>query len=256
MSNFLTPKEIAESFKNVGKKKANLSVAKMLILGICAGMFIGFGSYGCTVANAGVATGFEAIMAKFLGASVFPVGLMFVVFFGAELFTGNNLMTISLLTKEISMGQMLKNWGIVYIGNFIGSVFLAWLFLQSGLYGEAMVAKAIGIAEAKVAIPFGAAVIRGIYCNIFVVLAVWMQAGAKDIVGKIFAIWFPIMLFVLSGFEHCVANMFFIPMGYFVGADISWGQIVLNNLIPVTIGNIIGGGILVPFVAYFACLKK
>ncbi|MDI3537956.1 MAG: formate transporter [Eubacteriaceae bacterium] len=256
MSNFLTPKEIAESFVNVGKNKAALSVAKMLILGIAAGVFIGFGSYGSTVANAGAGALLDATVAKFIGAAVFPVGLMFVVFFGAELFTGNNLMTISLLKKEITMGQMLKNWGIVYVGNFIGSVLLAWLFMHSGLYGEAMVAKAVAIAEAKVAIPVGAAIIRAIFCNIFVVLAVWIAAGSKDIIGKIFGIWFPIMLFVFAGFEHCVANMFFIPMGYFVGADITWGQIFINNLIPVTIGNIIGGGILVPFTAYFACLRK
>ncbi len=256
MNNFLTPKEIAAVFVTSGKNKAALSIAKMLVLGICAGVFIGFGSYGFTVATAGVGTGFEATLAKFIGAGVFPVGLMLVVFFGAELFTGNNLMTISLFQKEITMSQMMRNWIIVYIGNFIGSVALAYLFSKSGLYGEAMVTKSIAIAEAKVSIPFISAIIRSTFCNVFVVLAVWMQAGAKDIAGKIFAIWFPIMLFVLAGFEHSVANMFFIPMGFFAGADITWGQILLNNLLPVTIGNIIGGAILVPAVAYFAYLKK
>lgn len=256
MNNFLTPKEITAAFVTSGKNKAALSIAKMVILGICAGVFIGFGSYAFTVATASAGTGFEGTLAKFLGASLFPVGLMLVVFFGAELFTGNNLMTIPLLGKEITMSKMLRNWVFVYLGNFIGSVALAFLLSKSGLYGDDMLVKAIAIAEAKVSIPLVSILIRSTFCNIFVVLAVWIQAGSKDIIGKIFGIWFPIMFFVLAGYEHSVANMFFIPMGYFAGADITWAQIFINNLIPVTIGNIIGGGILVPFVAYFAYLKK
>lgn len=256
MNNFLTPKEIAASFVVSGRNKAALSVARMVILSIYAGAFIGFGSYAFTVATAITGTGFEVTLAKFLGAGVFPVGLMLVVFFGAELFTSNTLMTISLFEKEITMSQMLKNWVFVYLGNFIGSVALALLLSKSGLYGEAMTAKAIAISEAKVAIPLIAVIIRGTFCNVFVVLAAWMQTGAKDITGKIFAIWFPIMFFVLAGYEHSVANMFFMPMGLFLGADITWGQILLNNILPVTIGNIIGGGILIPAVAYCAYLKK
>jgi len=253
VNNFLTPAEISETIsKGFGKNRTAMPILRMFILGICAGVFIGFGSYGFTVATANAGAGFEATLAKFMGAAVFPVGLMFVVMFGAELFTGNNLLTVSLCKKDIGWGEMLRNWGIVWVANLVGSVALAWLMLHSGLYGEAMVAKAIGIAEAKVAIPLIEVIIRATFCNIFVVLAVWMQAGAKDVVSKIFAIWFPIMLFVLSGFEHSVANMFFIPMGLFVGADITWGQIFINNIIPVTIGNVIGGAILVPAVAYYS----
>jgi formate/nitrite transporter len=176
-------------------------------LGIFAGVFIGFGAYGFTVITSGAGTGFEATFAKYIGAGVFPVGLMLVVICGAELFTGNNLMTLSLFKKEITVGAMLRNWGVVWAANLVGSVLLAYLMSQSGLYGEAMTAKAIGIAEAKCAIPLMPVIIRAIFCNMLVCLAVWMQSGAKDIIGKIFAIWFPIMLFVLSGFEHSVANM-------------------------------------------------
>lgn len=257
MNNFLTPGEIAQVWVNNGKNKAALPIGKMLLLGIFAGVFIGFGAYGFTIITSGASSGFEVTVAKFMGASVFPAGLMLVIMCGAELFTGNNLLTLALFQKEITVGAMLKNWGVVYVANFIGAVLLAWLFSQTALYGgEAMVAKAIGIAESKVAIPFIDVVIRAVLCNMLVVLACWMQAGAKDIIGKIFAIWFPIMLFVLAGFEHSVANMFYLPMGYFLGANITWGQIWLNNLIPVTIGNIIGGAFVIPCVYYYAYLKK
>lgn len=256
MNNFLTPAEIIEVIsKGFGKNRTTMPIVKMIILGICAGVFIGFGSYGFTIATANAGAGFEGTLGRFMGAAVFPVGLIFVVMFGAELFTGNNLLTISCGKKDIGWGEMLRNWGIVWVANFIGSVALAWLLSQSGLYGEAMVTKAMAIAEAKVAIPLFEIIIRATLCNIFVVLAVWMQAGAKDVAGKILAIWFPIMLFVLSGYEHSVANMFFIPMGYFVGADITWGQIIINNIIPVTIGNMIGGAVLVPAVAYYSYCK-
>lgn len=256
MNNFFSPAEICENMVNGCNNKAKLPISKMLILGIFAGAFIGFGAYGFTVITSGAGTGFEATFAKYIGAGVFPVGLMLVVLCGAELFTGNNLMTLSVFKKEITVGAMLRNWGVVWVANLIGSVLLAWLMSQSGLYGEAMTAKAIGIAEAKVAIPLFPVIIRAIFCNILVVLAVWMQSGAKDVIGKIFAIWFPIMLFVLSGFEHSVANMFFIPMGILCGADITWSQAFLNNIIPVTIGNIIGGAIIIPVCYHFTYAKK
>ncbi|MBC3901029.1 formate/nitrite transporter family protein [Acetobacterium malicum] len=256
MNNFFSPAEICENMVNGCNNKAKLPISKMLILGIFAGVFIGFGAYGFTVITSGAGTGFEATFAKYIGAGVFPVGLMLVVLCGAELFTGNNLMTLSVFKKEITVGAMLRNWGVVWVANLIGSVLLAWLMSQSGLYGEAMTAKAIGIAEAKVAIPLFPVIIRAIFCNILVVLAVWMQSGAKDVIGKIFAIWFPIMLFVLSGFEHSVANMFFIPMGILCGADITWAQAFLNNIIPVTLGNIIGGAIIIPVCYHFSYAKK
>ncbi|KNZ40573.1 FdhC protein [Acetobacterium bakii] len=237
--------------------KSKLPFGKMLLLGILAGMYIGLGAYGATIAFSAGGTGMETMVAKLIGAGIFPVGLMLVVLCGAELFTGNCAMTVSVIRKEITLGSMFRNWTIVYLANLIGGVLLAWLLFKSGLYGsEAMTAKAIGIAEAKVAIPLGAVIIRGIFCNVLVVLAVWMQTGAKDVIGKIFAMWFPIMLFVFAGFEHCIANMYFLPIGYLLGAKVTISQIILNNLIPVTIGNIIGGAIIIPMIYYYSYLKK
>ena len=256
MNNFFSPAEICENMVNGCNNKAKLPISKMLVLGIFAGVFIGVGAYGFTVVTSAAGTGFEATVAKLLGAGIFPAGLMLVVMCGAELFTGNNLMTLSVFKKEITVGAMLRNWGVVWVANLIGAVLLAFLLSQSGLYNEAMVTKAIAIAEAKASIPLLPVIIRAILCNVLVVLAVWMASGSKDIIGKIFAIWFPIMLFVFAGFEHSVANMFYIPMGILCGADITWGQAFLNNIIPVTIGNIIGGAIIVPIVYYIAYAKK
>ena len=256
MNNFFSPAEICENMVNGCNNKAKLPISKMLVLGIFAGVFIGFGAYGFTVVTSAAGTGFEATVAKLLGAGIFPAGLMLVVMCGAELFTGNNLMTLSVFKKEITVGAMLRNWGVVWVANLIGAVLLAFLLSQSGLYNEAMVTKEIATAEAKASIPLLPVIIRAILCNVLVVLAVWMASGSKDIIGKIFAIWFPIMLFVFAGFEHSVANMFYIPMGILCGADITWGQAFINNIIPVTIGNIIGGAIIVPIVYYIAYAKK
>lgn len=244
----LSPAEILNAWIGTGVKKGNIKIGKMLLLGILAGMFIGFGAHADIVVIQTLGTNVDVGLAKFLGAAVFPVGLMLVIMAGAELFTGNNLMTLALMDKKITMKQMLTNWVVVYIGNFIGSILLAVVLAKTGLYsGEAISAKAIGIATGKIGLTFSAAVLRATLCNILVVLACWLQAGSKDMIGKIFAIWFPIMLFVLSGFEHSIANMFFIPLGMFLGADITWTQIWMNNLIPVTIGNIIGGALFIPF---------
>ncbi|MDD4833284.1 MAG: formate/nitrite transporter family protein [Lutispora sp.] len=250
----LTPKEIAQATIDAGAGKAKLSIMQMLILGMFAGAFIGFGGQGAITISQTYAS-IDVGMSKFLFAAAFPVGLMLVVICGAELFTGNNLMVLGCLNCNYKVKDLLRNWGFVYLANFIGSVILAYLVAKSGLMTGAAAEKAIGIANAKVAIPFGAAIIRGILCNILVVLAVWMATGARDIIGKIFSCWFPIMLFVLCGFEHSVANMYFAPLGMFLGAPISWGQIWMNNLIPVTIGNLIGGALIVPLSYFNAYIK-
>ncbi|RHO61344.1 formate/nitrite transporter family protein [Eubacterium sp. AM05-23] len=257
MNGFLSPAEIGEVWVGNGVKKASLSIGKMLVLGIFAGIFIGFGAHGFLLAT-GIGKGAlgEAMIAKFIGASVFPAGLMMVILCGAELFTGNNLMTLALMDKKITVKGMLTNWVVVYIGNLIGSILLAFVLAKSGLYADAVLDKAMAVAQAKVGMPFSAALIRGILCNMLVVLACWMQAGSKDMIGKIFAIWFPIMLFVFAGFEHSVANMTYIPLGIFLGADVSWGQMFIDNLLPVTLGNIIGGAIIVPCVYNYAYLRK
>jgi len=252
----LPPAEIASAWIETGEKKANLPIYKMLLLGIFAGIFIGFGSHSNIVVVQTLGSNVDEGLAKLLGAAVFPAGLMLVIMAGAELFTGNNLLTLALFEGRITLKKMLTNWTVVYLANFLGSVLLAFLLSVSGLYGsEAMAAKAIAIATGKVSMSFTQAVARGIVCNMLVVLACWMQAGARDMIGKIFAIWFPIMSFVLSGYEHSVANMFFIPLGMFLGGQITWAQCWLNNLIPVTLGNLIGGAIIVPGVYYY-CYRK
>lgn len=255
---FLAPKEIANAMVNVGVGKANLKISAMIYLGILAGAYIGFGGLANTIVSQTLGN-IDPGLAKFAGAAVFPVGLMLVVIAGAELFTGNNLMTLALMNNKITAGQMLKNWCVVWLGNLVGSLCLALIVYYGGVLGDpAATAKAVGIAEAKAGLDISVMIFRGILCNILVVLAVWMATSAQDIISKIFACWFPIMLFVLCGFEHSVANMYFIPVGMLLGANVSVGACV-TNLICVTIGNIIGGAIIVPviyYTTYLAADKK
>ncbi|MBQ3392550.1 MAG: formate/nitrite transporter family protein [Lachnospiraceae bacterium] len=247
-----TPAEILQIWIGNGIKKANLPVFKMVLLGMAAGVYIGLGAHVFLLSTAAAETVFEAGIAKLVGAALFPVGLMLVVLCGGELFTGNNLLALALLDKKITPAQLLKSWVVVYLANFFGSVVLALLLAGSGLYGGAAGERAIAVATAKVSAPFLEMVIRGIWCNVLVVLAVWFQAGAKEMTGKIFAIWFPIMMFVFAGFEHSVANMTYIPLGMFLGAEVSLGQFLIGNLLPVTIGNLIGGAVIIPGWYYFS----
>lgn len=251
---FLTPKKIAKEMINVGYTKGNLETSTMITLGILAGVFIGFGGLANTIISQTLGN-LDVGMAKFGGALVFPVGLMLVSIAGGELFTGNNLMTLAVMNKRITLNQMLKNWSIVWLANFIGSVLLALAVYYSGILTGDSSAKAISIAQGKVTLDIMTLIVRGILCNVLVVLAVWMAISAQDIISKLFACWFPVMLFVLCGFEHSVANMFFIPMGMLLGADITINQL-LYNLTFVTVGNIIGGGILVPFMYQHAYLNN
>lgn len=248
---FLAPGEIAETTINIGIKKANNSTTNMLILGILAGLYIAFGGHADIV----IMQTFSKIdpgLAKFLGAAVFPVGLLLVIVAGAELFTGNCLMTMALSDKKITLNQMLKNWSLVYIGNFIGSIILAAALVYVGAYkaGSPMTETLFSIATGKMAASVGQIIVKAIFCNILVCLAVWMSFGAQDISSKAVAIWFPVMTFVMVGFEHSIANMFFLPLAKFAGFDVSWGQMLLHNIIPATIGNIIGGAVVVALLYY------
>ena len=250
---FLTPKEVANTIVNVGVMRANLKTLPMVSLGILAGLFIAFGGLGNIIISQTLGN-IDAGLAKFAGAAVFPVGLMLVVIAGAELFTGNNLMTLSLMEKKITLSQMFRNWGIVWIANLVGSIFLVLIVFYGGILSGDAGTKAMAIAESKATLDVTTLIFRGILCNIIVVLAVWMATSAQDIISKIFACWFPIMLFVLCGFEHSVANMYFIPMGMILGAKVTIAQLV-KNLVFVTIGNIIGGAIIIPFLYRYAYLK-
>ena len=254
--NMNTPAEILKIWIGNGVKKASLPVSKMILLGIFAGMYIGLGAHAFLLTTSAGDTAFEVMTAKLLGASLFPVGLMLVVLCGGELFTGNNLLTLALFDRKISIGGMLKNWFVVYLANLAGSVCLAFLLAHSGIYAGASAERAIAVAVSKSSGSFTELVIKGIFCNVLVVLAWWFQAGAREMIGKIFAIWFPIMLFVFAGFEHSVANMTYIPLGMFLGADVSAGAFLIGNLLPVTIGNLIGGALIVPIFYYYSYREK
>lgn len=251
---FLTPKEIVNAMINVGVVKANLKTSSMIYLGILAGMYIGFGGLANTIISQTLGN-IDPGLAKFAGAAVFPVGLILVVVAGAELFTGNNLMTLAVMNKKITLTQMFRNWGVVWISNLIGSVLLALIVFYGDVLGGDAGTKAIAIAESKASLDIMTLIFRGILCNIIVVLAVWIATSAQDVISKLFACWFPIMLFVLCGFEHSVANMFFIPMGMLLGAKVTMASLI-KNLVFVTIGNIIGGAIIIPFLYQNSYLKE
>ena len=266
------PKTIAETVaQTVGVAKATSPWFTVFVLGILAGAYIGFGGLLSTTVTFDVAARWGIGFSKILGGAAFSVGLMLVVIAGAELFTGNNLMVSSVMIREITFSTMFKRWGIVFLANFIGSMIIAFVFYFSGLWktGDgALGAAAVKIAYTKTALSFGEALWRGIGCNWLVCLAVWMALAARQIIGKIFAIFFPIMAFVAIGFEHSVANMYFIPTGILLmngagfsnvpGVDpniLGWVNFLWRNLLPVTIGNIIGGGVFVGMSYWGAYLR-
>jgi len=266
------PKSIAETVaQTVGVAKATSPWFTVSVLGILAGAYIGFGGLLSTAVTFDMAPKWGLGFTKIVAGASFSVGLMLVVIAGAELFTGNNLMISSVMSKEITLGTMTKRWGIVFLTNFIGSILVALLFYFSGLWktGDgALGAAAVKVAYNKVVLSFGEALWRGIGCNWLVCLAVWMALAARQTIGKIFAIFFPIMAFVAIGFEHSVANMYFIPAGILLmnetvinsllGMDLSmlgWANFLWRNLLPVTIGNIIGGGVFVGMSYWGAYLR-
>ncbi|MCK4906403.1 MAG: formate/nitrite transporter family protein [Spirochaetes bacterium] len=273
MSDFLTPAEVSNAFIGIGKKKASIPGFKLLLLGILAGVFIGFAAHlATTVATGWTIGGASALfgLKKFFVGAVFSVGLMLVMIPGSELWTGNNLMTISLFNKDITLKSMMRNWVIVYIGNLIGSILLAWMIAKmTGLTAGAVGSTAINIAAGKCSLTPLQAIFRAIGCNILVVLAVMMAVAAKKISGKILAIFFPIMAFVTAGFEHSIANMYFLPAGLFsktftnaeAGADqvkitaLTIGNSV-QNIALVSLGNFIGGAILISGVYWFLYVRK
>ena len=260
-----SPAEVAKNYIATGKAKASGSFWKLFVLGMLAGAFIGFAGVGATVASSTVG----GSAGKVLGACIFPAGLSMVLLAGSELFTGNNLLIIPVLTKDISVGRMLRNWGIVYCGNLVGSVIVAFLaaFGHVGdMFGGAVsgVASAmVSAADAKVNLCFGDAFLRGICCNFLVCIAVWISFAARDVAGKFLGLFMPIMLFVVCGFEHCVANMYYIPCGIFCkyiygtpAESLTWGAFFLKNLLPVTLGNLVGGAGLVGIPYWFAYLRQ
>ncbi|AGF58548.1 formate/nitrite transporter [Clostridium saccharoperbutylacetonicum] len=277
--NYLTPPEITEATIQTGIKKSKTTIVNMLILGILAGAFIAFAAEGSNMAAFNLFAKAETYgLGKVLAGAVFGTGLMLVLIAGGELFTGNTMILVGVLDKKVSIKAMLKNWFFVYVGNFIGSIFIAYMMNESGLFssGDSMLgAVTIKIAAYKVGLTFTQGLFLGIMCNWLVCLAVWMAYGAKDMTGKILAIFFPIWLFITSGFEHCVANMYYIPAGILAKNNesltdvaavlgvtpeklnhLNWETFFTGNLIPVTLGNIIGGGIFVGVAYWYVYIRN
>ncbi|MBW1677445.1 MAG: formate/nitrite transporter family protein [Deltaproteobacteria bacterium] len=266
------PKTIAETVAStVGVSKVTSPWVSVFVLGILAGAYIGFGGLLSTAVSFDLANTMGIGFKKFMAGTAFSVGLILVVIAGAELFTGNNLMISSAMSKKITFGTMSARWGVVWFANLVGSLILALMLYFSGLWKTghgALGASAVGIAYAKVNLSFIEALVRAIGCNWLVCLAVWMALAARQTVGKIFAIYFPIMAFVAIGFEHVVANMYFIPAGIFLHtwagiagpatfdpSSLNWISFLWKNMVPVTIGNIIGGAVFVGMSYWGAYLR-
>jgi len=270
-----SPKEIASRVETVGVGKANLNFMAKFTLSLLAGVFIAFGAilFTFVVHDSKLSFG----LTQLIGGLSFCLGLILVVVAGAELFTGNNLLVMAYVSKKITLGQVLENWVIVYFGNFIGALSMAaWIYLtrQWAANNNLVGAKALLIANAKVSMPFIVAFSRGVLCNALVCLAVWLCMSGRSTTDKILSILFPITAFVALGFEHSVANMYFIPMGLLLKnnpgvleaaasmsgkvndfSNLTAQSMLVKNLLPVTLGNIIGGGVLVGLVYWFVYLR-
>jgi formate/nitrite transporter len=236
---YLSPAEVWESFLTTGERKAALPMGNMLVAAILAGAFIALAGVGSTWASMEVD---NLSLRRLIAGCVFPAGLAMVVLTGTELFTGNCLMTIALLERRITAPAMLRNWCVVYAGNLIGAAAVAAMAVWGGVFAgkeSFLIAAAVG----KV-LPVEQAVFRGILCNLLVCMGVLMAAAATDAGGKIAALFFPVAIFVMAGYEHSVANMYYLAAGVLAGADLSAADVLLGNLLPVTVGNIIGGAVL------------
>lgn len=258
--------DICKATVEMGEKKAKTTILETFVLGILAGAFIGLGAVFYTISTTNTGMGFGPM--KVLGGLVFSLGLVLVVIAGAELFTGNNLISVAAFTGRISSSQVAKNWFWVYIANFVGSMLVVGLIYGSGIWefvGSEVGAHMVTIAAGKTALTPLEAFTRAILCNFLVCLAVWMAAGANSISGKIMAIIFPITGFVAMGFEHSIANMYFIPMGIFLKSSVEIKAAIGSSVAPelswlgffynlgwVTFGNIIGGCLFVG-VPYYVC---
>ena len=235
-----TPYETYQNYITVAQNKTTAKWYKTLLLAVFAGAFIAFGAVS---SNAASAT-FSGSSASIMKAAVFPVGLILVVLFGAELFTGNCLLIAPAVGRNIKITHLLKNWGIVYGGNLIGSILIALIVVYSGVQTGAVKDACIATAANKCNMNFGIALLRAIPCNMLVCLAVWFALSSKTAPGKIISLYFPVFAFVVCGFEHSVANMYYLTAGLLSDGSISVGKAIVNCLIPSTLGNIIGGAVI------------
>ncbi len=255
------PQVIAERVETLGVTKARLPLVPMMTLGVLAGGFIGLGALYFTLVASDGALSFAA--SRVLGGIAFSLGLILVVVAGAELFTGNNLLVMAWVARRISTREIVRDFALIYAANFVGAAGLVVLVVLSGewrLGGAAVGRQAVLIAATKTALPFWQALFRGVLCNVLVCLALWLAQAGRSVADKILAIVFPISAFVAAGFEHSVANMYFIPLGLLLRSQVdtngipqvqtlTWAGLV-HNLVPVTAGNLLGGGVMVALVYY------
>jgi formate transporter len=262
------PPAIAAKASDLGVAKAGLDGTRTFVLAVLAGAFIALGAMFATLVTAG-AGDVPYGLARLAAGVVFSLGLLLVVAAGAELFTGNNLIVMAWADRRVSAARLLRNWGIVYAGNLVGALATALLVFaaQQHEFGDGAVGlNALAIAETKTSLGWGQAVALGVLCNALVCLAVWLSYSARSLTDKFFAVLLPISAFVAAGFEHSIANMYFLPLGLLVksgasdsfwqatGASASdyggltWGAAALDNLVPVTIGNVFGGAVMVGLV--------
>ena len=269
----LPPDAVARKASAVGVTKATMPALDLFVLAVLAGAFIALGAAFATTAGSGDG-GLPYGVTRLLVGLAFTLGLILVVVAGAELFTGNNLIVMAWASREVSSAQLLRNWGIVYVGNFVGAFGTAVLMYLGEQYtfGDGAVGvTAVSIASTKTSLGFGQAIVLGALCNALVCLAVWLTYGAHTTTDKILAVIAPIAAFVAIGFEHSVANMYFIPYALLIESDgawmsatpgvpsvdgLTWNAFVVDNLVPVTIGNVIGGGLMVGAVYWFVYLRK
>lgn len=273
----LLPPDMAGKAETIGVAKANMPLPKMLALSVLAGAFIGLGAMFSTTTTAGLAAGGVPYgLVRLVAGVTFSLGLMLVIVGGAELFTGNNLIVMAWADGKVSTQLVLKNWLLVYVGNFVGALATAVFMFLSTQYtfgSGAIGAQALSTAASKATLDPVAALVLGIMCNALVCLAVWLCFSARSTTDKLLSIVMPISAFVAAGLEHSIANMYFIPLGLFIkdfspasfwstigktAADypaLAWGNFFLNNLIPVTLGNIIGGAVMVGLVYWFIYLR-
>jgi formate transporter FocA len=269
------PPEMAQRAEEVGARKAGLDVFSTLALAVLAGAFIALGAAFATTVSSG-ATPLPFGVTRVLAGLAFSLGLILVVVAGAELFTGNNLIVMAWASRRVSTGRLLRNWALVYVGNFAGALATAAIVFIAGQYrfgGSEVGRTALAFADAKVGLEFVPAIALGALCNALVCLAVWLTYSARTTTDRILAIVPPIAAFVALGFEHSVANMYFIPLGLFIRdgapsafwtaigsspdahAGLTWTGFLVANLLPVTIGNIIGGGVMVAGVYWLIYLR-
>lgn len=260
-----SPREIAAKVETLGVGKARLPLLTMWMLAMLAGAFIGLGALYFTLVRSDPTLGFA--IAQVLGGVVFSLGLLLVVVAGAELFTGNNLLAMAWAEGKISTREVLRNWSVVCLGNLVGAAGLALLVFLSGhaqMNGGRIAETTLAIATAKVELPFWTAFFRGVLCNVLVCMAVWMAIAGRSVVDKAVAIVFPISAFVAAGFEHSIANMYFIPLAMLLQASGSvaeaWPAITagdfIGNLVPVILGNLVGGSVLVGLVYWVIYLRR